>query len=496
MPGERRDRQYVCMCTTSCMLPSKSDLLKTTQPKQYEGTNPSAPDGYRRCTYTAQSVKGTFVIGPVFIRHAPGNSEPVNERFTTMCPNHVQFTGDLTSRQQPMEKRRRLEYIQYCEFCRRSNFLEVKLQQGFRKVEVTVNGLYLQYYSFITSRTLDIHLNAVFCIRVIKMFNSTPKCTVTSLQSIDSDIFQNLISTVQTVVSRFSQHDCATHEAGYAEQLAGDTTLKTTPFVATLLQSWRFWPVSQRPLPVDTRQIRFASLLDCTRVRAECKDGFQALCKTRYHFEALAKENQTSCSKLPPFQGLNCIAVFQILVFPRNNSTLLVRRRSGIREVLGSNPTVRSILKGVEVNTPLVALTLRCRYIYVRIAQHCVHIDLRATQRITVSISHNALRHENTRKLTASEISQQNVTQLSALHVGATRQVVRQRQSALECTRFEALNTQISCLKAWMRYGRPRHAQQLSHRLYAQSAELASGLAVGIASLRDFRRIPYHFMTR
>ncbi|KAJ8865731.1 hypothetical protein PR048_033252 [Dryococelus australis] len=56
------------------------------------------------------------VIGAVFIRHAPGNSAPVNERSTTVCPNHGQFApkgSDLTSRQQPMEKRRRLEYIQY-----------------------------------------------------------------------------------------------------------------------------------------------------------------------------------------------------------------------------------------------------------------------------------------------------------------------------------------------------------------------------------------------
>ncbi|KAJ8865854.1 hypothetical protein PR048_033377 [Dryococelus australis] len=44
-----------------------------------------------------------------------GNSAPINERFTTVCPNHVQFTqkgSDLTSRQQPMEKRRRLENVQ------------------------------------------------------------------------------------------------------------------------------------------------------------------------------------------------------------------------------------------------------------------------------------------------------------------------------------------------------------------------------------------------
>ncbi|KAJ8865845.1 hypothetical protein PR048_033367 [Dryococelus australis] len=42
----------------------------------------------------------------------PGNSAPINERSTTVCPNHVQFAqkgSDLTSRQQPADKRRRLE---------------------------------------------------------------------------------------------------------------------------------------------------------------------------------------------------------------------------------------------------------------------------------------------------------------------------------------------------------------------------------------------------
>ncbi|KAJ8865889.1 hypothetical protein PR048_033412 [Dryococelus australis] len=62
-------------------------------------------------------------------RRAPGNSAPVNERSTTVCPNHVQFTqkgSDLTSRQQPMEERRRLEYTQCCEF-----LLDAKKLRGF-----------------------------------------------------------------------------------------------------------------------------------------------------------------------------------------------------------------------------------------------------------------------------------------------------------------------------------------------------------------------------
>ncbi|KAJ8898321.1 hypothetical protein PR048_003681 [Dryococelus australis] len=47
---------------------------------------------------------------------APGNFAPINELSTTVCPNHVQLIqkwNDLTSRQQPMEKRRRLEHTQY-----------------------------------------------------------------------------------------------------------------------------------------------------------------------------------------------------------------------------------------------------------------------------------------------------------------------------------------------------------------------------------------------
>ncbi|KAJ8872668.1 hypothetical protein PR048_026279 [Dryococelus australis] len=51
-----------------------------------------------------------------FIWHAPGNSAPINERSTTVCPNHVQFThkgSDLTSRQKPVEKRDRLNYIHH-----------------------------------------------------------------------------------------------------------------------------------------------------------------------------------------------------------------------------------------------------------------------------------------------------------------------------------------------------------------------------------------------
>ncbi|KAJ8865749.1 hypothetical protein PR048_033270 [Dryococelus australis] len=53
-----------------------------------------------------------FVFRPVFIYHAPGNSVPKNERFTTVCSHHVKFThkgNDLSSTQEPMDKRRRFE---------------------------------------------------------------------------------------------------------------------------------------------------------------------------------------------------------------------------------------------------------------------------------------------------------------------------------------------------------------------------------------------------
>ncbi|KAJ8866003.1 hypothetical protein PR048_033527 [Dryococelus australis] len=56
------------------------------------------------------SLTLTFEKSP----HAPGNSAPINEHSTTLCPNHVQFTQkgrDLISRQQPIEERSRLERL-------------------------------------------------------------------------------------------------------------------------------------------------------------------------------------------------------------------------------------------------------------------------------------------------------------------------------------------------------------------------------------------------
>ncbi|KAJ8894428.1 hypothetical protein PR048_007082 [Dryococelus australis] len=51
-----------------------------------------------------------IVIGPYLIWHALGNSAPINEHFTTVCTNHVQFSQEgrgFSSLQQPMEKRSR-----------------------------------------------------------------------------------------------------------------------------------------------------------------------------------------------------------------------------------------------------------------------------------------------------------------------------------------------------------------------------------------------------
>ncbi|KAJ8880039.1 hypothetical protein PR048_020661 [Dryococelus australis] len=59
----------------------------------------------------------TFIIGPFFFLHAPGNSAPVNEHFTIVCPNHVQVTqkgSDVTYMRQTMEKQRRLDTYAVC----------------------------------------------------------------------------------------------------------------------------------------------------------------------------------------------------------------------------------------------------------------------------------------------------------------------------------------------------------------------------------------------
>ncbi|KAJ8865797.1 hypothetical protein PR048_033319 [Dryococelus australis] len=75
---------------------------------------------FRRC-YIPTSFHPHRLSRSLFIRHAPGNPAPINERSTTVCANQGQFTqkgSDLRSRQQPMEKQCRLEYIQYCEFQR------------------------------------------------------------------------------------------------------------------------------------------------------------------------------------------------------------------------------------------------------------------------------------------------------------------------------------------------------------------------------------------
>ncbi|KAJ8873865.1 hypothetical protein PR048_024701 [Dryococelus australis] len=52
---------------------------------------------------------------PYYLRKSP-----INERSTTVCPNHVQFTQkgrDVTARQQPMKKRHLLEYINISVCC-------------------------------------------------------------------------------------------------------------------------------------------------------------------------------------------------------------------------------------------------------------------------------------------------------------------------------------------------------------------------------------------
>ncbi|KAJ8880012.1 hypothetical protein PR048_020634 [Dryococelus australis] len=62
--------------------------------------------------------------------HSPGNSTPINEHLTFVCPNHVQVTqkgSDFTYRRQPMGKRRRLEDLKEVSNYERANSTSDKL---------------------------------------------------------------------------------------------------------------------------------------------------------------------------------------------------------------------------------------------------------------------------------------------------------------------------------------------------------------------------------
>ncbi|KAJ8871811.1 hypothetical protein PR048_028151 [Dryococelus australis] len=96
---------------TSCSIP-QGLLLKTEFQLAEVAPRLAAP---RRWA----ALAGTVVIGSYLIWHALGNSAPVNEHFTTVCTNHVQFSQKgrgFSSMQRPMEKRRWLQYRKYCRY--------------------------------------------------------------------------------------------------------------------------------------------------------------------------------------------------------------------------------------------------------------------------------------------------------------------------------------------------------------------------------------------
>ncbi|KAJ8867373.1 hypothetical protein PR048_031174 [Dryococelus australis] len=98
----------------------EASVLIAQPPPMPAQSSPSTVTAGYQCAidigiFVHTTVQSSLQVNDDVYSSALGNPAPINEHFTIVCPNHVEFIqkgSDFTSMQQPMEKRRCLLYVQ------------------------------------------------------------------------------------------------------------------------------------------------------------------------------------------------------------------------------------------------------------------------------------------------------------------------------------------------------------------------------------------------